>query len=568
MGVTQYIGARYVPIFADPAEWNKTRTYEPLTIVLHEGNSYTSKQFVPKGIDINNEEFWAETGNYNAQVEAYRQEVLRFTESIKENADNIEKNKNKISDFIQPEFFGAIGDGITDDSEAFKNTVDFALNNDVKIQLMANKTYLTDIDVSLNNKQKIVFDGNNSTIIPKSKGIYIKYNGQWADGAEDSVCNIIKNIEFDIQRNDSTCIIIDSSSFQYSPFPFIIENITVRQNYKTANAGEAIQIKNTNGIRIINCSFIGTGTGRSIGVYGGINHFVNKCNFFNVFCAVALHQNNYALEGLIFTDNLVLTANYGIYTAEQTGTRIIIGITVANNMIDQIKNSGLHLGKGSTNKICNNYIGLSANATEGKEIELISADTESYLQIIGNTLAGNGKDLTAAIYFQPQVIPNLCLINGNTTLQNKTDIVVTNNGTGNIVSNNIFARTLAGNVLCTNSDFASWVGNRNNGSALQIKNNAFNYGTSHPLLETEQISLEATFTRTNNTQSLWYLYYVTKDDNQNIDTYFGAQADGKKLFRIYHSGQVSSLIPWMPGETINISASQISKFQSLTIYRN
>lgn len=54
MGVTQYIGARYVPLFADPTEWNNTRTYEPLTIVLHEGNSFTSKQFVPKGIDIDN----------------------------------------------------------------------------------------------------------------------------------------------------------------------------------------------------------------------------------------------------------------------------------------------------------------------------------------------------------------------------------------------------------------------------------------------------------------------------------------------------------------------------------
>ena len=52
MAITQYIGSRYVPVFADPVEWNAQRTYEPLTIVLHEGNSYTSKQFVPIGIKI------------------------------------------------------------------------------------------------------------------------------------------------------------------------------------------------------------------------------------------------------------------------------------------------------------------------------------------------------------------------------------------------------------------------------------------------------------------------------------------------------------------------------------
>lgn len=89
MGVTQYIGARYVPLFADPAEWTKTRTYEPLTIVLHNGNSFTSKQFVPLGIDILNTDYWAETGNYNAQVEQYRQEVLRFDGRITANTEAI-----------------------------------------------------------------------------------------------------------------------------------------------------------------------------------------------------------------------------------------------------------------------------------------------------------------------------------------------------------------------------------------------------------------------------------------------------------------------------------------------
>ena len=75
MAVTQYIGSRYVPLFADPIEWSSSNTYEPLTIVLHEGNSYTSKQAVPKGIAIDNEAFWALTGNYNAQIEVYRRET-------------------------------------------------------------------------------------------------------------------------------------------------------------------------------------------------------------------------------------------------------------------------------------------------------------------------------------------------------------------------------------------------------------------------------------------------------------------------------------------------------------
>ena len=81
-GVTQYVGARYVPLFANPAQWSSEREYEPLTIVLYQGNSFTSMQYVPVGIDITNEEFWAQTGNYNAQVEQYRQEVKEYTKKI------------------------------------------------------------------------------------------------------------------------------------------------------------------------------------------------------------------------------------------------------------------------------------------------------------------------------------------------------------------------------------------------------------------------------------------------------------------------------------------------------
>lgn len=89
-GVRQYVGARYVPVFADPLEWSDQREYEPLTVVVHEGNSYTSRQSVPVGIDIGNTAYWAETGNYNAQIEAYRQEVRAFDGRITANANAID----------------------------------------------------------------------------------------------------------------------------------------------------------------------------------------------------------------------------------------------------------------------------------------------------------------------------------------------------------------------------------------------------------------------------------------------------------------------------------------------
>lgn len=43
-----YIGARYVPKVV--GDWSADVAYEPLTIVLYQGASYTSKTYVPKGI--------------------------------------------------------------------------------------------------------------------------------------------------------------------------------------------------------------------------------------------------------------------------------------------------------------------------------------------------------------------------------------------------------------------------------------------------------------------------------------------------------------------------------------
>lgn len=89
MAVTQYIGARYVPIPANPIEWSSSNNYEPLTIVTYQGNSYTSRQYVPAGIDITNNNFWALTGNYNAQIEQYREEVNTFNGRITANTNAI-----------------------------------------------------------------------------------------------------------------------------------------------------------------------------------------------------------------------------------------------------------------------------------------------------------------------------------------------------------------------------------------------------------------------------------------------------------------------------------------------
>ena len=92
-----YIGMRYVPKFATPANWDNSRDYEPLIIVTHEGASYTSKTYVPTGVDIKNETYWALTGNYNAQVEKYREETEYAKKTIDSNTDRIANLENYVT---------------------------------------------------------------------------------------------------------------------------------------------------------------------------------------------------------------------------------------------------------------------------------------------------------------------------------------------------------------------------------------------------------------------------------------------------------------------------------------
>lgn len=94
MPTRQYVGARYVPKFATPVEHDSTRAYEALEIVTHLGTSYTSKKPVPVGTAISNTEYWVATGNYNAQVEQYRQEVA----NVQNDVDALETRVSLVDD--------------------------------------------------------------------------------------------------------------------------------------------------------------------------------------------------------------------------------------------------------------------------------------------------------------------------------------------------------------------------------------------------------------------------------------------------------------------------------------
>lgn len=101
-----YIGSRYVPKFysnsIDPSstDWEAGVDYEPLTVVTHGSNSYTSKRYVPDtvGAPSINPDYWAKTGDYNAAIASMQNEINDIKNDI--GNDSILTDNNDINSVL------------------------------------------------------------------------------------------------------------------------------------------------------------------------------------------------------------------------------------------------------------------------------------------------------------------------------------------------------------------------------------------------------------------------------------------------------------------------------------
>lgn len=70
----KYVGNRCIPM--PKGNWDKNKEYENLSVVLaSNGDSYTSKKNVPKGIELSNTEYWAISSRFNAQLETQKKRI-------------------------------------------------------------------------------------------------------------------------------------------------------------------------------------------------------------------------------------------------------------------------------------------------------------------------------------------------------------------------------------------------------------------------------------------------------------------------------------------------------------
>lgn len=387
-----YVGARYVPIFG--GEWDNKKEYEPLVIVSHNGNSYTSKTYVPVGTDINENKYWALTGNYNAQVEAYRNEVATLKETVN-------KSENTA---INAVLHGIDNTGKTDIGEALNNLF---LEFDGKRIYFPKGIYLINTTVLIRTDKP--YHGVILECDPNAKfvtdGVDVMF--QFGNGKEQYELTDfgIDGGYIDAKNVTSKVIYINNLQYTCKLSRFIIRNVGNIVGIQICdNTGTSSQVK----MDRVTLTGDGSVTGDGIAIYGTDN-FLSNVNIGRMKRNLVIAGGGNKIQGLH-------TWNYGIEyqklpvtNAEEKLQYASIRVNGANVFSDLQVDNGSPAMQFTENAIMNiigeasfNY---ESNFPWGGENDKCCA-----VQILGNntTLGSNLK--INSVNFAPPVGTNVRLI--------------------------------------------------------------------------------------------------------------------------------------------------------------
>lgn len=154
MSVTQIVGPRIAPYWADPVEWTSTRAYEPFTFVTYQGDSYCSRQDTPIGIDIKNDDYWVKVSDYNAQAVALQRSMTQTIETAETNMSNtVQTAKNNLTDVINTAK-ADMNQSVSDVNTAI-NTAKADMNQSVSDVQSVKNEFQTHLNQVTNNKNDI-----------------------------------------------------------------------------------------------------------------------------------------------------------------------------------------------------------------------------------------------------------------------------------------------------------------------------------------------------------------------------------------------------------------------------
>lgn len=368
MATTQYIGARYVPLFfTNPDDssnnWKSGVAYDPLTVVTDLNQSYTSKIPVPASVGrpSENPTYWILTGAYSAQVEQYRQEV-----------ENVQTDIDDLKDTVQDPFKPASMRKVIVISDSYGTREGGALLTGLRDRLTISSD---DFYSSAAGSIGFAHANNGQTFLTLLQGIRANMSADEINAVSHII--VVGGANDTIESETAVETAIDAfSSYCRTNFPnalfmcgFAAVKFNWTENYKYGNTCAVYRR-------------VGRRWPKSV-YLSGVEYILHRITYMD---SDGLHPNLTGISNLVggIVNAIVLGSCDVAYPILQVGT---FGSVQNRNIYMQLDNGEVNLFTNNFIKhVYNTPIVVRANGSNA--VDLITLDTMGYVSGSGYQIAG------------------------------------------------------------------------------------------------------------------------------------------------------------------------------------
>lgn len=469
---TQYIGARYVP--RHMGEWDADTQYGALDVVLYtDGNSYTAKQYPPKGTLPTDGKYWALSAQFNQQLAGLEDDITRINEQI-------EPVKNISFGAINAVFYGVNNTGMTPVNE--KLNALFATNKRV---FFPAGVYRVQTSPSIMLPEGAALYGDNAEFIIETNDLadyqifscqnvdnfYI--NGITFTGDKDSHTGSTGEGGMALRINNCKNFTIENCVFKN----FWGDGFLIAYQNKTDASTVCKDFK------IKSCSFYNNGR-NDISVIGGVNGVISDCIFqgatrTNPKSAIDLEaeavetmNNNIVISGCVQYDPATGdNARNGFIVSGYTDNVTITGCVARAGISGSWGEGGVNPGKNNNNIAIVGNIAKRIRVTIFKNSTIANNTVDEYIYSgYGENCIINGNTIMGKSAYAMQMVQNVkSMIANNYVAGNYTDRGIYDQSRIADYDGTDFVNVYSGNVVNKAGNYQI----STNGGCLFVNNNAY-----------------------------------------------------------------------------------------------